>query len=240
MMTAFDPASTSVWLRAGFVAVATSLTLFWVWAWTLTTTGRRKAGAGAAVVLAAWLAVTSLLGSLPLFHSFESFPPPLLRVFMAMLVLIAVFAFSSLGKRLSHALPLWVLVGFQAFRIPVELLLHRSFHEGLIGVQMTYLGRNFDVVTGVSALLLGAVMYKRVLPKSVLWLWNIVGVGLLLNIVGIAALSMPTPKRLFMEGPANVFVAYLPFIWLPTVMVASAWAGHLLLMRRLFKPDSRS
>jgi len=235
MMTAFDPSSTSVWLRAGFVAVAATLTLFWVWAWTRTSTGPRKAGAGAAVVLAAWLAGTSLLGSLPLFHSFEVFPPPLLRVFMGMLVLIALFAFSPLGSRLSQALPLWLLVGFQAFRIPVELLLHRSFNEGLIGVQMTYLGRNFDVVTGVSAFLLGAVMYKRELPKAVLWLWNVIGVGLLFNIVAIAALSMPTPQRFFLQGPPNVFVAYVPFIWLPTVMVASAWAGHLLLMRRLLK-----
>lgn len=239
-MTAFDPASTSVWLRVGFVAVAVMLTLFWAWAWTLTSKGRRKAGAGAAVVLAAWLAGTSLLGSLPLFHSFESFPPPLLRVFMAMLVLIAVFAFSPLGRRLSDSMPLWLLVGFQAFRIPVELLLHRSYTEGLVGIQMTYLGRNFDVVSGVSALMLGVVMYKRNLPNAVLWLWNVVGVGLLFHIVGIAALSMPTPNRWFMEGPANVFVAYLPFIWLPTVMVASAWAGHLLLMRRLLKSDSQS
>lgn len=229
----FDPASTSVWLRVGFVAVAGGLSLFWVWAWTKTSTGLRRVGAGAAVLVALWLAATGFMASLPLFHSFASFPPPMLRVFVGMFLALAVFVFSPLGQRLCLALPLWLLVGFQAFRIPVELLLHRSHQEGLIGAQMTYLGRNFDIVSGVTALVLGLVLYKRTLPKSLLWVWNVLGLGLLLNIVAVAALSMPTPQRAFMDGPPNVFVAYMPFVWLPSVMVASAWAGHLLLARRL-------
>jgi hypothetical protein len=50
--------------------------------------------------------------------------------------------------------------------------------------------------------------------------------------VTIAVLSMPTPFRAY-DGPPNVFVASVPFVWLPTVMVMAALLGHLLLFRRL-------
>jgi hypothetical protein len=46
---------------------------------------------------------------------------------------------------------------------------------------------------------------------------------------------MPTPFRVF-EGPPSVFVASVPFVWLPTVMVMAALLGHLLLFRRLSQP----
>jgi hypothetical protein len=71
----------------------------------------------------------------------------------------------------------------------------------------------------------------------VIWAWNLLGLGLLINIVTIAILSMPTPMRRF-EGPANVFVATFPYVWLPTVMVSAALLGHLLVARRLTRSPS--
>jgi hypothetical protein len=38
---------------------------------------------------------------------------------------------------------------------------------------------------------------------------------------------------MFQNEPANTFIAQFPYIWLPTVLVPTAWAGHLLLFRRL-------
>jgi hypothetical protein len=45
-------------------------------------------------------------------------------------------------------------------------------------------------------------------------------------------MSMPGPLRQF-DGPPNVWVGDFPFVWLPTVMVAAALLGHLLVFRRL-------
>ena len=58
------------------------------------------------------------------------------------------------------------------------------------------------------------------------------GLGLLLTIVSIAVMSIPGPLRLF-DGPPNVWIATVPFVWLPTMMVMAALLGHLLLRRRL-------
>src|SRR5882757_745532 len=48
-------------------------------------------------------------------------PPAMMPVVLGSLVLTAVAARSSLGGRIARGLPLWVLVGAQAFRLPLEL-----------------------------------------------------------------------------------------------------------------------
>ena len=52
------------------------------------------------------------------------------------------------------------------------------------------------------------------------------------NIVTIAVLSTPV-FRYFGDERLNVFVTYPPFVWLPSVMVLAALAGHLLTFRAL-------
>jgi hypothetical protein len=60
--------------------------------------------------------------------------------------------------------------------------------------------------------------------------WNIMGLALLVNIVVVAILSTP---RFAAFGPdrLNTFVTYPPFVWLPTVLVLAALAGHLIIFR---------
>jgi len=53
---------------------------------------------------------------------------------------------SSIGDRFARGLPLTYLVGFQVFRFPLELAMHRAYVEGVMPVQMSYSGRNFDIV----------------------------------------------------------------------------------------------
>ncbi|MDX2021351.1 MAG: hypothetical protein SF187_14010 [Deltaproteobacteria bacterium] len=229
----FDATATSWLLRLGFLSLGLALAVFWL---VVPPGGKPRLFRG--VVVAGWLGAALALSRLEGLRDFSGFPPPLLRVLLVMLLCLVALAFSPWGRRLARALPLWLLVGFQSFRVVVELLLHSAYSHGLIGAQMTYLGRNLDIVSGISALAMAVVLYKRALPKAWLWAWNFVGLALLVNILVVAALSMPTPARVFMQGPPNVFVAYWPFILLPTAMVASAWFGHMLLTSRLLQRDS--
>jgi hypothetical protein len=43
--------------------------------------------------------------------------------------------------------------------------------------------------------------------------------------------------RVFRTAPANVWVTTAPYIWLPTVMVAFAILGHIVVYRRLRAPN---
>ena len=62
--------------------------------------------------------------------------------------------------------------------------------------------------------------------------WNILGVVLLVNVVAVAILATPR-VRYFGDDRLNVWVTYVPYVWLPAVMVLAALAGHLLIFRAL-------
>ena len=64
--------------------------------------------------------------------------------------------------------------------------------------------------------------------------WNLLGFALLVNIVTVAVLSTPI-VRWFGDDRLATFVTYPPFVWLPTVLVAAALTGHLLVLRALYE-----
>ncbi len=109
---------------------------------------------------------------------------------------------------------------------------------------MTFEGRNFDVVTGVTAVLLttriAGLMLLNKLPKVFIILWNLLGLGLLINIVVIAILSMPTPLRYFINDPANTIVTEFPISLLPAFLVPLAYMLHILSLRKVFLEKQES
>lgn len=179
-----------------------------------------------------WLALTGLAAGRGALH----FSPPatMLVVFVLILAIAIGVTGSPLGKQIAIGVPLSALVGYQGFRVIVELLMHRAYMEGLMPIQMSYSGRNVDIVTGLTAIALGAWLASGVRQsRRLLLAWNTLGSLLLANIVGIALLSAPTPLRVFVNEPANVWITRPPWIWLPAVMVLAALLGHLLVYRRL-------
>ncbi len=179
---------------------------------------------------AVWLAVVMGAAAAGAFQRWDWRPPLFPFLAAALIVLGVAFARSTFGDRLARGLPLAWLVAFQGFRLPLELLLHRAYTEGVMPVQMSYSGRNLDIVTGITALLLAAAMSIWNVPKVIVWVWNVMGLILLINIVGIAVASLPLFQA-FGPDRLNTFVAYPPYVLLPAVMVLAAWAGHLVVFR---------
>ena len=99
-------------------------------------------------------------------------------------------------------------------------------------VQMSYSGRNFDIVTGVTAIAVALLVWSRRAGRGLVSTWNILGLTLLANVVTVAILGTP---RFHYFGPEhlNVWVTHPPFVWLPAVMVLAALAGHLMIFRAL-------
>jgi hypothetical protein len=186
----------------------------------------------AAVATVAWLALMLALGASGRL-SFTSRPPTMLFVVAATVGLAIVIGTSRLGLRLATGLPLAALVGVQAFRFPLELLLHRAYSEGLMPVQMSYSGLNFDILSGLSAIVVALALVRKPNSLALVRVWNTAGIILLANIFTIALLSAPTPLRLFRSEPANVWIAHAPWVWLPSVFVLAAIVGHIVVYRRI-------
>lgn len=181
------------------------------------------------LIWAVLLAVPAHLGK----FRFEGMPPTALFILVGSTTLTLVFAFSKMGRLLSRELPLALLIGFQVFRIPVELVLHQCYEAGLLPVQMTYAGMNFDILSGLSAPVVAWLYHRGRIPKGAVLAWNVICLGLLITIVTIAVLSMPLPIRAFHNDPANTLVAGFPFVWLPGILVQAALMGHILVFRHL-------
>lgn len=225
-----------------FVSLVFALAVLFVWAtWragqvigeTRTVTWRWTMGA--AGFLMVWLAATALLAVQGRLSDWSQFPPPVMKLVATAGVLTFFHAFSRIGSRLIHGVSVASLVGFQVFRIPVELVLFWLYRAGVVPVQMTFEGLNFDVLTGISAPIVAWLVATNRLSNRGVFLWNLAGLGLLINIVTIAILSTPVPFRTFLNDPANTFITQAPYVWLPVFLVQAALFGHLLVFRRLWK-----
>jgi hypothetical protein len=185
------------------------------------------------VSFTAWLLLTGLLAAQGLLSDFSSLPPRLLIILLPPLILSLSLTFHPRLRELWQQTPMLWLIAFQVFRLPVEIFLWLLAHEGIAPPQMSFEGRNWDILTGLSAPVVAWLWLKRPAWRTPLALsWNLVGLALLLNIVSLAILSMPTAFQ--MLQPANTFITRFPFVWLPAMLVPFAYTGHFLALRQVW------
>lgn len=181
-----------------------------------------------------WMALTAALAASGALQNFDSFPPAILKLVLLSTLLTTILCLSSLGREWVKTWALPAMVAFQAFRLPLELIMHRAATEGLMPVQMSFSGRNFDILSGLLALPVAWALSRGKGGRTLAWAWNLMGLALLINVVGVAILSMPGPLRAFPQDPPNTWITQAPYVWLPTVLVQLAWGGHLLMIRKLW------
>jgi len=229
----FDLPAPSSTLSLGFVALSLVMLVFMIVV--VARSAGRPVGLIVGGVLVVWAALTAGLAASGVLTHFE--PPRVTVILMLEIVALVWLWRSESGARLA-GLPLGVLVGFQGFRVLVELLIHQAVLEGIAPQQMTWTGWNFDIVTGVSALIVGPLAGR--LPPLVVRAWNLVCAGILVVVLIVAMLSMPTPARVFAADPPNIWITQMPFVWLPAILVFAAFAGHVLTERHLRLQAARS
>lgn len=183
--------------------------------------------------LGAWLALSGALAHSGWLAQFDARPPHFFVFMAATLAGTVALGFSRPGTRVAEHVGWAGLLGFQAFRVPVEWVLFELHHQGVVPVQMTFAGQNLDVLSGASAPLVAWLAATGRIGRRGILVWNCAALALLANIVTIAVLSAPTPLRAFANEPANTFVTRLPWVWLPGFLVPAALLGHLLTFRKL-------
>ena len=215
LLAALMFATVAAWQRSG-----ASLSAMW---WTTILVGVAAVG---------WMETTWMLAERGVFQHWDRTPPPFAFLVAGIVIISCAIAFSDLGTRVARFVPLWILVAVQAFRLPLELAMHAMYERGIMPREMSYSGRNFDIVTGATAIVVAALVATGRGGKGIVAAWNVLGFALLINVVTVAILGTPR-FRYFGEDRLNVWVTYTPFVWLPAVMVVAALAGHLIIFRAL-------
>ncbi len=186
------------------------------------------------ILITGWLILLFTLAKNGFFAVTTSFPPRLIISIVVPSIAILLFAFSTIGVRLLNAVPAHSLILMQSFRIVVEILIWYTYVESKLPIQMTFEGKNADILSGLLALPAGYYLwkYKKDAPKLVL-AYNLIGIALLLNILIVAVLSFPTPLRYFTNEPSNIIISRFPYIVLPGVLVPIAIAMHVFSLRKM-------
>jgi hypothetical protein len=99
---------------------------------------------------------------------------------------------------------------------------------------MTYYGRNFDVLAGVTAVVLAIWLKRRgeAPLRLVVLAWNLMGLSLLTVVLVHGLLSIPYPSQVLHLSVPTFVIASFPIVWLLTVLVPIAYLLHLASIRR--------
>ncbi|MEO7264954.1 MAG: hypothetical protein ABIW38_08580 [Ferruginibacter sp.] len=188
------------------------------------------------IILLVWMALQACI-SLTGFYTHTKTNPPRFILLAGPAVLFIIFLFATkTGRIFIDSLSLQFLTLLHVVRIPVELVLFALYLHNAVPRLMTFEGRNFDMLSGISALFIYYFGFvKKQAGRNVLLVWNIICLGLLLNVVINAVLSVPTSFQQFAFDQPNIAVLYFPFTWLPAVVVPLVLFSHLAAIRKLVK-----
>ena len=185
-------------------------------------------------LLVLWLILHAVLSLKGFYLDFTGLPPRFIIVIgPPLLIIILIMIFK---KDWLKDFSLKTLTWLHIVRIPVELILLGLFLDKQIPLLMTFEGRNFDIISGLTAPVIAFFCFhKNILSKKIALIWNFICLGLLLNIVINAVLSAPFVFQKFGFDQPNVAIAFFPFVWLPAFVVPVVLFSHLVCIYRLIK-----
>jgi hypothetical protein len=179
-----------------------------------------------------WVVVVGLLGYNDFFTVFDTLPPRIAFIILPMIACSVWLAVSTTARKVAEKLPLKILLGVQVFRVAVEIFLYQAYEQGKLPIEMTFAGRNFDILVGLTAPLIAVLSIKKI-PKNLLIIWNYWGM-LILSIVVLHGIgAAPTVIQFFHLNPSNEIIGHFPYVYLPAVLVFTAYAFHILAIRHI-------
>ena len=193
----------------------------------------------ALLALAIWLADVGAFSGLGWLRDPDARPPGMLLlvvpVFTALVLIVGVL---PTGKRLAATLPVAWLIGFQVFRVGVELALAELHAQGLAPKLLTLAGGNVEILVALSAPLVAWIATRGLRGRRIALVWNGLGLLSLINVAARAVLSAPGPLNLLHTEAPNIAFGFFPYGFIPGFMAPLAFATHMLTFRALRAYDA--
>jgi hypothetical protein len=186
------------------------------------------------VVALLWMVLQSVIAATGFYQQTTAVPPRFLLTILPSLALILTLFLTRRGKKWINSFNTTWLTYLHIVRIPVELVLLWLFMYQQLPQLMTFEGRNFDILSGITAPFVAFFGYKKLkLNTAVLLAWNFICLALLFNIVIIAVLSAPFPFQQLAFNQSNVAILHFPFVLLPAFIVPVVLFAHLVCITKL-------
>ena len=102
-------------------------------------------------IITLWMLAQGVVGNSGFYTLTNTLPPRFALLVAPPLVVIVILFLTTQGKKFIDALDIKVLTWLHIVRIPVEVVLLWLFQNGQIPQLMTFEGRNFDILSGLTA-----------------------------------------------------------------------------------------
>lgn len=187
------------------------------------------------LILGSWIALQGTLSYMGFYQGdLDKYPPRLMFVLTPNMIMMIYVFFSEKGKQFVDGLDIPSLVILSLVRIPVEITLYTLFLNNAVPELMTFEGRNFDILAGLSAPLIYYLCFvKKIGTRKLLITWNIISTGLLMFIIFNAVFSVPSPIQLFAKQSPNIGLLFFPFTWLAAFVAPIVLFSHFVISRRM-------
>ncbi len=192
------------------------------------------------VFMGLWQLYMLSIASTGFFMDF-SFPPRfVLFLVLPALLFTGIFIYKNRNAKWIHVIPSGWLIHFQIFRVGVESLFVASVAAGVLHSQVTIEGYNYDMLMGISAPLIGFLVFtKSILPKRIAIVWNYMGLLILASVVFLFITTTFFPE---MYGAKEALLpkafGQYPFMLIPGFLMPAAVFVHILSIVQLTKASN--
>ena len=190
--------------------------------------------------LTAWFVVVVILAATRALYYEGGLGAPGLGVAVALpiAVLCIVVARTQALREEFHRVPLWLLVGVHVVRL-LGISFIILYTAGRLPAPFASAAGWGDIFVGATALPVAWFAYRRPTNvRSMIWIWNVIGIADLINAVGLGVISSPGPQRLIFVEPSSAIMATLPWLLIPGFLVPLLFAVHIGIFIRLAKHNA--
>lgn len=186
-----------------------------------------------------WVVIQTFISLSGFYHLSKDTPPTLPLLLLPPIGFMMMLFLSKRGRLFIDGLSTANLTGLHSVRVFVELVFYFLFIYKYIPKIMTFEGRNFDMLAGLTAPFVYYVGFVRNrLNRSLLITWNVACLLLVINAAMLAILSIPSNfQHMGLEQP-NIALGMFPFTLLPGFVLPVVLFSHLAAIRQLIKRKS--
>ena len=185
-----------------------------------------------ALGMSLWLAVTAGLALVNFFKVNDAGLPREPLLLPIALVTMILLGATQTFRRVASAIPTWQPVALLTFRMGVELAFWNLHREGMAPIQVTFEGKNIDVLVGLTAPIIAAGLTFGWIGPRALIVWNVLGLASVGNAIFIAATSAPGPQHSNWSGEAFIAIADWPVVWIPAFLAPVGIFAHIVSLRQ--------
>ncbi len=178
-----------------------------------------------------WFVYLIILAQTDVLKNFELPPRIPLLVVIPATVLLLILVNSQLMKQTIRNTPLFLPIVLQSFRVLVELLIYATYQKSVFPKRATFEGLNFDILVGLSAIVVGVAVAKGLIRRRGILLWNIAA----MCILALTVYSFISAYYWSDFGASAVRLRFVefPYLLLPSVLLPTAIFLHIFSLKQV-------